>query len=454
MKIISARQSVLQLICAAALITLSAHAQAVVVDFQTTKTWSGGYKATVVINNDAATAVKGWTLSFKLGHGIKNAARANLSGTDPYSFTNVSYNESIAAGGAQNFSYTGSVNWSASGLQNCVFNGKACTILVNGQALVSSSGSSSSSSRSSSSSISSSSASSGTTPVSATNGFYIDPDSSAKKWVAANPNSSYMPTVRDKIAKVASGKWFGSWSGDINKAVNTYVTAADTADRLPILVVYNIPNRDCGSYSAGGANGGEAYKAWISALSKGIGSKPAVVILEPDALMHLDCLKSDLDRTARVDMLKYAVNQFKANATNTWVYIDAGHSNWLSAEDTATRLISAGIDNARGFALNVSNYRTSSELTAHGKSVNTELMKKAKFTRSFVLDTSRNGNGPKEAVWCDPSGRKVGTASTVHAVGVEPEMSLWIKTPGESDGCEGGAGEFVGKLAYDLALGK
>lgn len=291
------------------------------------------------------------------------------------------------------------------------------------------------------------------TPVSNTSGFYVDPYSSAKNWISANPSSSYTPTIRDKIANRAAGKWFGSWSGDIGKAVGDYVTAADKADKLPILVAYNIPSRDCGQYSAGGANGGDAYKKWIADFSKAIGSKPAVVILEPDALMQLDCLKSDADRTARLSLLKYAVGQFKTNATGAWVYIDAGHSNWLSATTTAERLISAGVTNARGFSLNVSNYRATSELTTHGKKITAELKKSKNITRSFVLDTSRNGNGPSNTEWCDPTGRKIGTLSTAYT-GREPEMALWVKTPGESDGCAAGAGTFVGKLAYNLALGK
>ena len=57
--------------------------------------------------------------------------------------------------------------------------------------------------------------------------------------------------------------------------------------RAPVLVVYDIPGRDCAQYSAGGALDEADYEAWISAFAAGIGSSSAVVILEPDALGNL-----------------------------------------------------------------------------------------------------------------------------------------------------------------------
>ena len=60
---------------------------------------------------------------------------------------------------------------------------------------------------------------------------------------------------------------------------------------VPVLVVYNIPGRDCSQYSAGGAVSDTAYEAWITGFAKGIGSGKAVVLLEPDGLANMptDC---------------------------------------------------------------------------------------------------------------------------------------------------------------------
>ena len=54
--------------------------------------------------------------------------------------------------------------------------------------------------------------------------------------------------------------------------------------RVPVLVAYNLPYRDCAQYSAGGAADTNAYKAWIDGFAKGIGNGKAVVILKPDGL--------------------------------------------------------------------------------------------------------------------------------------------------------------------------
>lgn len=90
-------------------------------------------------------------------------------------------------------------------------------------------------------------------PTTMTNGFYVDPGSSAKNWVAANPGDGRAGAINSSIANTPMARWFGSWSGTIGTATGAYVGAADNQDKLPILVAYNIYNRDyCGGHSAGG----------------------------------------------------------------------------------------------------------------------------------------------------------------------------------------------------------
>jgi endoglucanase len=59
---------------------------------------------------------------------------------------------------------------------------------------------------------------------------------------------------------------------------------ATLEDRVPVVVAYNVPYRDCAQYSAGGAADTAAYEAWIDGFASGIGSAKAVVVLEPDSL--------------------------------------------------------------------------------------------------------------------------------------------------------------------------
>ncbi|MGW4598009.1 glycoside hydrolase family 6 protein [Streptomyces sp. NPDC004457] len=291
-------------------------------------------------------------------------------------------------------------------------------------------------------------------PTTMTSGFYVDPDSSAKRWVAANPGDGRAPAINASIANTPMARWFGSWSGTIGTATGAYAGAADYSDKLPVLVAYNIYNRDyCGGHSAGGAASPSAYANWIAQFAGGIAGRPAVVILEPDSLGDYDCMtQAQIDE--REAMLTNALAQFSRQAPNTWVYMDAGNPGWASPATMAKRLHEAGLRQAHGFSLNVSNYFTTAENTAFGNAVNSELSARYGYTKPFVVDTSRNGNG-SNGQWCNPAGRRTGTPTRT---GGGAEMLLWIKTPGESDGnCGVGAGstagQFLPEVAYKMIYG-
>ena len=113
---------------------------------------------------------------------------------------------------------------------------------------------------------------------------------------ATTRTTPWQARSRTSIATKPGARWFGNWSGDVRTAVDRFTYAADVADKLPVLVAYNIPGRDCGGESTGGAGSPQAYRDWISAFADGIGGKPAVVIIEPDALAQLDCLPGDARR--------------------------------------------------------------------------------------------------------------------------------------------------------------
>ena len=185
-------------------------------------------------------------------------------------------------------------------------------------------------------------------------------------------------------------------------------TQATNANAVAVLVAYNVPNRDCGGYSAGGA---KHYARWIDGFADGIKGRPAVVIVEPDALAS-GCVKLKHIRRAvkRLHRLPQAA-----------VYVDAGHSRWQPAKTMASRLNKVG---ARAVALNVSNFRATDELVAYGTEIGMH----------FVIDTSRNGQGPKGTRWCNPPGRGLGALPTTETGIPLVDAFLWIKTPGESDG--------------------
>lgn len=285
-------------------------------------------------------------------------------------------------------------------------------------------------------------------PTTMTSGFYVDPDSSPKRWVAANPADGRAAAINASIANTPMARWFGSWSGSVGAATGAYVGAADYRDKLPVLVAYNIYNRDsCGGHSSGGASSPSAYATWIAQFAGGIANRPAVVVLEPDSIADYGCLtQAQVDE--RESMITGALAEFQRQAPNTWVYLDAGNARWIDAATMARRLHEAGLRQAHGFSLNVSNYFTTAENTAYGNAVNGELSARFGYTKPFVVDTSRNGNG-SNGQWCNPSGRRIGTPTRT---GGGAEMLLWIKTPGESDGnCGAGAGSTAGQYLPEVA---
>ena len=294
---------------------------------------------------------------------------------------------------------------------------------------------------------------------------------------------------------------------------NTVQRAADKG-QVPILVAYNIPFRDCAQFSAGGATSVAEYKAWIDGFAAGIGHGKAVVILEPDSLGIIPwydpfgnrdtwvtnpnyewCQPAEADSaTAAADrfaMLSYAVDKLKANP-GTSVYLDGTHSAWLGAGDAADRLIQAGVANADGFFLNVSNYVLDSRLKKYGtwtakciafasnpsswgnghsewcasqyfpadpNDFSTWALTDQWYTdnvesqtwwysesvlKHFVIDTSRNGQGPwtppadhpagDSQDWCNPPDRGLGLRPTANTGLTLIDAYLWVKIPGESDG--------------------
>lgn len=284
--------------------------------------------------------------------------------------------------------------------------------------------------------------------------LYADPDSQAMRQLAtyqADGRTALAEKLRP-LAEAPTATWF---TGHPPRAAAEQLTsAAAAAGTLPVLVAYDIPDRDCGSQSAGGALDGTAYLAWVRELAAGIGDRPAVVVLEPDAiaLSITDC--ADLDRQTRYGLLRDAV-EVLATLPQTHVYLDAGHSDWVQDLPTlAAALRASGIEQAAGFSLNVSNFQTTDASVVYGRRLS-----KLLGGAHFVVDTSRNGSGAPDTgdgfSWCNPAGATIGrTPSTLTGERLV-DAWLWVKRPGESDGAcrpgEPAAGEWWPEYALSLA---
>ncbi len=212
---------------------------------------------------------------------------------------------------------------------------------------------------------------------------------------------------------------------------------------------------------------------------------------------------TDADRYAE---LNYAVDALEA-LPQTVVYLDATNSAWLGVGDIAQRLVGAGVQRSQGFFLNVSNYQYSVNTTFYGTWISdcityatavnpgdygscgnqywnggpatswsgtgmstyqvwkdetysgdpadlswnttgidsryaTQLGTTAATTH-FVVDTSRNGQGPwaypagayaDPQDWCNPPDRGLGLRPTASTGVPLLDAYLWVKIPGASDG--------------------
>jgi endoglucanase len=315
-----------------------------------------------------------------------------------------------------------------------------------------------------------------------------------------------------KMSAVPHAVWLvGGTPKEVKNQVRATLEAAACKQEVPVFVVYNLPFRDCQQYSSGGALDTAAYTAWIDGVVKGLGNSKAVVLLEPDGLGIIpynttihgaeEWCKPTLSDGAgntvpapgasaaeRYAQIQYAVSALTSKAPKALVYLDSTHSSWLGVGEAAYRLVQAGVQQTRGFFLNVSNYQATSESIQFGTWVsdciaagtagadwalghfdwcpsqyNADLgyavdyspeyaakvtaslegMKAgAASTTAFVIDTGRNGQGkwtpasayPDAQVWCNPPGRGVGFRPSA-ATGVALlDAFLWGKVPGESDG--------------------
>jgi endoglucanase len=245
----------------------------------------------------------------------------------------------------------------------------------------------------------------------------------------------------EKLASRPTGTWLTPEAvgiGQVGPRVHDLVEAAD--DAVPVIVLYGVPGRDCSGLESAGGTAADAYVEWVDEAAEA--ADDAVVVLEPDALATADECGGDM----RIALLRQAVDRLAAHHVTT--YVDAGHSDWVSADRVAELLGAVGVDRVRGFAVNVSGYQPDADEVAFA-----EELRRYHPGAHYIIDSSRNGAGATSD-WCNPPGRALGVDPSVVDDGSALDARLWVKPPGESDGvCHGGppAGSFWLERALELA---
>lgn len=262
----------------------------------------------------------------------------------------------------------------------------------------------------------------------ATRAVALDPGQAGAALAAARARGDVAATADlARLASTPTLRWLGEWVPTPSTAahVAAYASTARRAGRLPAVVLYAVPHRDCGAYSRGGHPTAAAYRAWVTEVVRGLAGGASVAVVEPDALPLLGCLDATR-QTERLRLLSWTVQTLRAAGITP--YLDAGGPEWVPAATMAGRLRAAGVGHARGVSLNVSNYHTTATVVAYAHALAARLP-----GLHAVIDTSRNGRGAVSGAWCNVTGRRVGQAPRPTADPVVDAL-LWVKRPGESDG--------------------
>lgn len=221
------------------------------------------------------------------------------------------------------------------------------------------------------------------------------------------------------------------WStGNRDKNLAPIMARADAGEGMPSLVLYNIPGRDDGSHSAGGTSDKQAYARWIDGVVRALGDRPAVVVLEPDALAQaISWDKNSAKYADRIEMLAGALTAL--SKTKASVYLDAGHPAWPGVDQIAAGLRDVQARGAviPGLSVNVSNFKSTADSEKYGEAVS----KKVGLETKVLVDVSRNRvDTGKE--WCNPKGQRLGEVPDMVFDTAAKFEHIFVKTPGESDG--------------------
>lgn len=157
---------------------LLSHSASAACTYSVDNEWNNGFVASITIKNDTGAAVNGWSINWSYStNRITSSWNANLSGSNPYTATNIGWNGSIAPGQSISFGFQGNKNGATA--ERPTINGTVC------------SGGTGSSARSSS-----------VTPSSVPSST---PASSRSSVAVTSSRSSVAPTTRKFVGNITTG---------------------------------------------------------------------------------------------------------------------------------------------------------------------------------------------------------------------------------------------------------
>ncbi|MGO4958290.1 glycoside hydrolase family 6 protein [Luteococcus sp. Sow4_B9] len=271
-------------------------------------------------------------------------------------------------------------------------------------------------------------------PAALTSGFYLDTGNDVY-WAAQRETNPEIKRLYHQVAATPTFTWFDGTTSTDDERLRKLVDRAAASGTAAQLVIYGIPNRDCGLYSSGGQPSAAAYRAWIQRTSQIIGDRKAVVVLEPDAINFCG---NDATKAERTALLRFVGETYRANNPQVALYLHAG-SGEGGVDNVASAIADSGVETMRGFALNVASHQTTTAQEEFGEALVARLAARGVPNMHYVVDTARNGSGltPNPGARyasCNNFGATLGRRPTTNTTGAHADAYLWVRPTGGSDG--------------------
>ncbi len=283
--------------------------------------------------------------------------------------------------------------------------------------------------------------------------------------LAADPKLAFKVHMLEKVASQPQAQRFsafaqgGSPAGIYSQAIKIYCHNM-TADpgSIPIINTYFLHPAagHCPTPSQLRA-AGPLFRARIDAVARATSSRPAVFLLEVDAIGSSKCIQKVGSLGIWEADLRYEVNAI-GSLPHTVVYLEAGYSDANGPRYTARVLRASGVGRIRGFFTNDTHLNWTINEVRWGDQVS-----RMTHGAHFIVNTAQNGNGPKKNPHpvtqgnednCNPPGRALGPPPSTQTGFPYVDAWLWTSPPGNSGGsCRGGppSGTFWATRAIDLA---
>ena len=267
--------------------------------------------------------------------------------------------------------------------------------------------------------------------------------------LARNHRLAHKVQLLEKIATQPEAQRFSMYSegggpGGIFGQVQKIFCHNLTADpgSIPIITTYFL-------YQAGYCETREeilahrgTFERQVNEMVAGIARRPAVMLLELDAIGSSHCMAGTPALAEWEANLRYEIDKV-ATLPHAVVYVEGGYADSSGPVYTARVLRAIGVSKIRGFFTNDTHIDWTSKEIRWGERVS-----RLAGGADFIVNTADNGRGPKLNAHpsrqgiedlCNPPGRGLGPRPTTSTGFGHVDAFLWVHPPGNSSGtCRGG----------------